>query len=216
MQNQQATKSIQLRGICQCCGREQAVVKGRIAKHGYVVENGWFQGVCSGHNYQPMQLDVTATNVIIAQVNADIVKLQETLVSYTNGVKTPSSVTRRKYDATIRDYISVTTNWADLSAYDQDHELKAAIYYLQNRINSGNSFISTMNRLINDYHGQPLREVVKGEGPTKIALGESRKRRGVVMTVVEIRSHYVYATIGDRANAKAKISTKEWRTLELA
>ena len=38
-------KEIQIRGNCQCCGKEQAVVGGLMSKHGYTVENGWFSGV---------------------------------------------------------------------------------------------------------------------------------------------------------------------------
>lgn len=33
----------QTRGICQCCGREQAVLNGTgfMSQHGYTVKNGW-------------------------------------------------------------------------------------------------------------------------------------------------------------------------------
>lgn len=66
------TKStkIQLRGNCPCCGRDQAVLaSGRMSKHGYTVEQGWFQGVCSGDSHAPMQKDRVVTDRIIAQVD---------------------------------------------------------------------------------------------------------------------------------------------------
>lgn len=46
-------------GICQACGRRQAVhVKtGKIAKHGYTTEYGFFNGVCGGSDYLPLELD---------------------------------------------------------------------------------------------------------------------------------------------------------------
>jgi hypothetical protein len=51
-------------GICQACGRRQAVhIKtGMIAKHGYTTEYGFFNGVCGGSDRPPLELD-TAVNV---------------------------------------------------------------------------------------------------------------------------------------------------------
>lgn len=46
---------IQHRGNCQVCGRLHAVVKGKVAKHGYTVKDGWFEGACNGQFYAPMQ-----------------------------------------------------------------------------------------------------------------------------------------------------------------
>jgi len=44
-------------GTCQICGNEQAVnaKTGKIAKHGYTVEWGYFEGVCPGSNELPLQ-----------------------------------------------------------------------------------------------------------------------------------------------------------------
>jgi len=42
-------------GTCQCCGRNQAVKKGVLAKHGYTVENGYFEGTCVGTSNKPLQ-----------------------------------------------------------------------------------------------------------------------------------------------------------------
>lgn len=51
-------------GICQACGRRQAVhVKtGLIAKHGYTTEYGFFNGTCGGSDHLPLELD-TEINV---------------------------------------------------------------------------------------------------------------------------------------------------------
>lgn len=48
-------------GICQVCGREQAVhpQTSFLAKHGYTVEWGYFEGTCPGSNFLPIQLDRT-------------------------------------------------------------------------------------------------------------------------------------------------------------
>lgn len=56
-------------GICQACGRRQAVhVKtGLIAKHGYTTEYGFFNGTCGGSDALPLELD---TKVNVATVDA--------------------------------------------------------------------------------------------------------------------------------------------------
>lgn len=56
------------KGTCQACGRTQAVDNGSklIAKHGYTVDSGYFNGTCQGSDKKPAQLDLTLTNTVIA------------------------------------------------------------------------------------------------------------------------------------------------------
>jgi hypothetical protein len=42
-------------GTCQTCGNQQAVSYGRVAKHGYTVEWGYFNGQCSGSGELPLE-----------------------------------------------------------------------------------------------------------------------------------------------------------------
>ena len=55
-------------GICQACGRRQAVhVKtGMIAKHGYTTEYGFFNGTCGGSDALPLELDTTVNVATVA------------------------------------------------------------------------------------------------------------------------------------------------------
>src|SRR5690349_9600304 len=56
-------------GTCQACGRQQAVdntVLHKIAKHGYTVNFGYFNGVCFGaRGEMPAELDVELTKKTI-------------------------------------------------------------------------------------------------------------------------------------------------------
>lgn len=54
-------------GNCQCCGRSQAVnaKTQKIAKHGYTVDWGFFNGQCAGSDKLPLQLDRTITDSTI-------------------------------------------------------------------------------------------------------------------------------------------------------
>jgi len=49
-------------GTCQCCGRVQAYTARGIAKHGYTVDWGFFNGVCGGSDQKPLELDRTITD----------------------------------------------------------------------------------------------------------------------------------------------------------
>lgn len=45
-------------GTCQACGRVQAVkANGRLAKHGYTVDFGYFSGTCRGSDRAPLEID---------------------------------------------------------------------------------------------------------------------------------------------------------------
>lgn len=43
-------------GTCQACGHLQKLPEGRIAKHGYTVEHGFFDGECFGSGHLPLQI----------------------------------------------------------------------------------------------------------------------------------------------------------------
>lgn len=44
------------RGICQLCGNDQKLPGGRLSKHGYTVQWGFFSGICPGTRGLPIEL----------------------------------------------------------------------------------------------------------------------------------------------------------------
>ena len=56
-------------GTCQACGRVQAVkANGRLAKHGYTVEYGYFNGTCSGSDSLPLEQDTVVNESAIRAI----------------------------------------------------------------------------------------------------------------------------------------------------
>lgn len=56
-------------GTCQACGRSQAVrANGRLAKHGYTVDYGYFSGTCSGSDKQPLELETSHNIATVAAI----------------------------------------------------------------------------------------------------------------------------------------------------
>jgi len=59
------------RGHCQACGRVQAVdtANNLLSKHGYTVDFGYFDGVCTGSDRQPLEVDKSFTEATIIEIS---------------------------------------------------------------------------------------------------------------------------------------------------
>lgn len=64
-------------GHCQVCGRRQMLPNGQLAKHGYTVEYGWFNGTCYGSGNLPIELDFKLVEDSIARTEIHIKDLEE-------------------------------------------------------------------------------------------------------------------------------------------
>jgi len=140
----------QIRGNCQCCGRQQAVIGGLMSKHGYTVEQGWFNGVCSGRNHAPIQVSRVVTDQIIASINAEIPELIAKAEKVLAGEITPKTVkVFRKQEIPF-----------EQGDRRQQSEARTALEWAyRNRARAGKNFADEMAKIADKYHGQPLVEV---------------------------------------------------------
>lgn len=143
----------QLRGNCPCCGRLQAVVSGTMSKHGYVVKHGWFQGVCTGNKYAPMQLDRAQTDKIIESVILECNLLKEKVERYSKGASHPAEVPEGPWSR------AIMIPWERADDIERQRGLEQAINALKNRIQLGLSFAGDLKAILDKVHGQPLLEV---------------------------------------------------------
>ncbi|ASD50430.1 hypothetical protein FDI24_gp149 [Acidovorax phage ACP17] len=189
------SSNIQQRGHCQCCGRQQAVIAGTgfMAKHGYTVENGWFHGVCSGHHYVPVEVSRVQLDKLCEMVLTESASLDLRVKDLQEGVEVPKAVVKQVYNPKTSKFEDVSTPWADATPWAKRDFLETMIYRLKSRASAGRSWVAQMERIADTYHGQPLMDVVKTEGPEKIVVGEQRKApSGMVVTVTDIRGARVY------------------------
>lgn len=177
---------IQLRGNCPCCGRQQAVVGTRMSKHGYTVDHGWFNGVCPGHHYAPMQIDRTVADEVIADTYTEVAQLLRDAAALKAGKAHPKQVA--KYPHTTIKGVRQMVDWADASEYERSEGVRNAIYRAEARARQGEAFASQHDALLNQVHGTPLIEVAV-ETPRVIEAGSRVKIQGkeVVVTAVEYR-----------------------------
>jgi hypothetical protein len=144
----------QIRGNCQCCGRQQAVVNGRMSKHGYTVKEGWFSGICSGRNYAPIQVSRTTTDKIIADISAEIPELIAKAEKVKSGELTPKTLKVRMMSKE-----EIPFEQGDLR--QQSAARTSLEWAYRNRARAGQDFIKAMTEVADKYHGQPLIEVTK-------------------------------------------------------
>ena len=168
---------IQIRGNCQCCGRDQAVVRGDMSKHGYTVTNGWFNGVCSGHHYAPLQISRIQADQTVESVKFSVARLQEKLVAVEAGTETPEKI----------DLVNGKVLSIPFKAGTAEQQKKAVFilkHGLMHRIQAGNDFANNLEQMANRYHGKPLSEVKLDEA--QIVAGSVVKVSGSVVTVTKI------------------------------
>lgn len=146
-----ATK--QIRGNCQCCGRQQAVVNGLMSKHGYTIKDGWFSGVCSGRNYAPIQVSRTTTDKIIVDISAEIPELIAKAEQVKSGEITPKTIKLRFNKGEIP---------FEQGDRRQQSDAKTSLEWAyRNRARAGQEFVKTMIEVADKFHGTALIEINK-------------------------------------------------------
>lgn len=178
---------IQLRGNCQYCGSVQAVVKGKMAKHGYTVEEGWFNGVCPGDRYMPMQNEITFTLALVEQVRNDVAVLKLNAERLSSNEINPATVVLG-FGKNAR-----KVPWNEATLYDQILQRKSDISKAEGRARQGEFFIQEMTALAYAMHGKPLFEVeIITTKPAPIVIGEKRKGSTGILTVCSIKGARIY------------------------
>jgi hypothetical protein len=197
---------IQIRGNCQCCGRQQAVVGGGMSKHGYTVDHGWFSGVCSGERYAPMQVSRTHTDEIIVDVLADVVALLAKADKVKAGEITPKTIIRSPR------FQKIEIAFADAEKHEQANAVQAMEWNLRNRARAGEQFAKALGEVADKVHGTALIEVAKKEAPEFIGVGHQKAGEGIVYTCVSVQGGRVYwkGQKGDKT-FKGWMGCQAWR-----
>lgn len=211
----QANK-LQLRGHCQVCGNDQAVVRTQMSKHGYSILNGWFSGICHGQHHQPIEVSREYTDEVILQIKIDIENIKTRIAKLLSGETKPETFQVWNYQT--GKYEAKPAS--ELGAYEYKYQFKSLINELENKIRRGELHIDTMTRLADEFHGKPLREVdTQANKPEAIKIGETRiiNDEGKTASVCKIEGARVYYKyIGSKGSALITWQgSRAWRNLEL-
>lgn len=210
-EHQQTAKpeKVQLRGHCPYCGSEQAVVQGRMAKHGYQVDAGEFHGVCPGQRYAPIELEQDTAIRFIAELRAEGERLRQRADNLESGKETLSL--GRDSDASNAKLVPFDT----LPRYRQEDLTERAVCDIRNHASSNEARANRLDTLRRAFHGKPLRKVKPPEAPPAIQRGERRENPHCGVTeATEIHGGRVRWTDAD--GRKGSVSTRTWRSWPLA
>lgn len=198
----------QIRGICQCCGRDQAVVRGSMSKHGYTVAGGWFQGVCTGQNYVPLEISRDRLDAIVAQVRADVAALRVEAAEYASGKRVPTELrTSHRRGAPL-------TPWAECAVWQQVEGIKSIVFNKEQRARAGDDFCKDMLGRADLFHGKELRVVKVDGGPDPIPEGERRvTEAGRTLRATLVKGGRVYWTTECDRKFKGWTGSAAWRRL---
>lgn len=134
----------QTRGHCPHCGNEQAVVRGRMSKHGYTVNQGYFSGVCHGHQHPPIETSRKSLDDMVAFLRGEAPSLRALADAIESGAKLPDWVKRRTTQINNRTgkRIVATISFADGTVEEQ----QIAIRNLPGELRSKASMPTTASR----------------------------------------------------------------------
>lgn len=196
-------------GTCQVCGNVQAH-NGSMAKHGYTVDWGFFNGVCRGSDRPALELDKSIAEQTILDCNAeaarlealtlDDIKLVPIRVRVQAGVSRTEMVTAEEFDSK-KDRFERRT-FTEVA----ESQLK---YAIPQQVKGLRQHVEHMISLIASRHGQPLapRAVEKEKISEQVAgykeavaRGEELKAQGWGgIRVARIQYSKLYRVTGNRA-----------------
>ena len=200
------TRNFKLIGNCQVCGRPQAVNSG-MSKHGYIVAQGWFQGVCAGEGYLPMQQDNKVTQEVCADIYAEILTLEILIANLQSGKVTPKTAPESVF------YKAKDVPFATANKYMQEHAVAEHIRNTQYCIKAGQSHAEYITALSTKVAGDELVKEFKADKPPVIQQGEKRILNGKVVSCRHTEGQRVYYK--DERGFGSYTSPQAWRKLEL-
>lgn len=214
----QATKT-QQRGHCQLCGANHAVTRGFVAAHGYTVKNGYFQGVCQGHQHAALETDRSYTDKVVASARADAVELRERAAKFAAGTIHPAQIKTSRSEFVDGKRVPVMVAWADAPAFMQAEALKSAAFNAGRRAELAEEFAADLEKLANAVHGQPLQVVTVAAAAASIQAGERRVNENGTVLVAKYQDGARVYWVRVTPNGKSLTGwtgSRAWRALKLA
>lgn len=148
-------------GTCQACGKQHAFFKGTVAKHGYDVTHGFFNGVCFGAENVPAEVSVDITRRTMAdltvaaeayQAEANELKAGKVIVTYTK----LKYVGRKAEGSDSSGHIRVTMVFAQQDEYTQKYVRDQMVRDAQSCCDMRLAHVSFLERFVIPRLGMPL------------------------------------------------------------
>lgn len=207
-------------GTCQACGRAQAYqVNGKVAKHGYTVDWGFFNGVCRGADAKPLEQEKTLTEAIIKLLREQALRHEERAADLRCGIVEPKFTKQiaachfpRRHEDTMnsRNFhrIDVECSRAELSDYDATQQISAAAYRAESTARHERSHADMLVKLIDARHGQELQLDPRTSSDRKELKAGARVliggKKGMICEVIKLENK-VCSGCGPYMNGKSML-----------
>jgi hypothetical protein len=194
-----------------------------MSKHGYEVKHrgqgGWFQGVCQGERYAPIERERSMADSIIKSVREQCVELRQRAADFLAGrikpVEAKASGSQKRVEVNGRyEWVYDMVPFDQAPSYYQDEAVKSAAWQAEQRAKVGESFARDLEKIADEFHGKPLLEVAADAGPAPIVSGERRVGgRGVLIAQYVDRGMVHWK---DERGFGSKMHSRSWRLLPMA
>jgi hypothetical protein len=177
------------RGTCQACGRPTAMQlrNDKLAKHGYTVEWGFFNGICFGSEAQPLEVDKTITEKVIAELTERAIEAEKLAADIEAGKVELQFYKRGKYNAQTGKNEKIACRRDELMPWDADQQVRSAVCNAQSQARHMRSHVSMLQKLIAERHGKPLIAV---NAKHELSVGDRVQiggKKGKLCEVVELK-----------------------------
>jgi hypothetical protein len=136
------------------------MIDGVLAKHGYTVDWGFFNGVCSGAEDKPLEHDKTHTEAIIRQLReVHAAVLDQRASDLKSGAIEPTFYkrVRNEKSTSFRDReIDIEVKRVELSDYEAQQQIARAVYRAERDAQQARSHAAMLEKLIETRFGQAL------------------------------------------------------------
>lgn len=164
-------KASEIKGHCQACGRTQVVLPtnvdqgGMMAKHGYKVRSGYFQGVCSGHKNPPLELSRAFLDFIVGDLERHAKYHDSRATSLAASLVQPEKAIKRDQygnpvygDRNPKTYARpvVMVSWADATEFERNKQITLEIGESQSEARFARSHAKSLTALAAIVHGNKL------------------------------------------------------------
>lgn len=215
---------IQMRGHCSCCGNEQAVVKGGMAKHGYTVDFGYFSGVCSGAGKAPMEKGKEVTLELVEVINADIKSMMLKIEGLKNGDIIPKKA--KSGDRVVKEvlnswgekrkrWVEEMVDYADAPDWAKRDAVSVLVRENEYRIRQGEALVNHLLKVLELVYGKALVEIdMTPKAVEVVRVGEVRKlENGREVKVVSVEGRRIY-WVGIESGRKSWTGAGAFKKLE--
>jgi len=174
-----------------------------LAKHGYTVDYGQFNGTCRGSDHQPVQTERSLTDATIEGLGKFAVECDEAAAKMKAGTAHPNLIrTGEKLNRETNRYEPVYITWKEGTPDQQRRALEVAIHSLERDARHARTDARNLKEMADRLHGTPLLEISELE---RAAMAEAAAARANKARV-DLTTGTVTGAFGSQADRKAELA----------